>query len=375
MSKEAPVVKEPEAPTEETPMTVDSLRAKIDNNKELTREETDFFLKEAPDEPVEGYTKGLEEFGKEADSEEEKSEEAGSKEEKSEEKEITKDKTEEEKEDFFVKLEAALDEKDVKDADLSSFNKRERAYFHRMKREIKARQQAEVEKDQALFREQKLKAQIEHPPAPDMLEELKKRDPNDLLTNEEVVKMMEQRKEAEPKQPEAPKVDNRWMKYLQLSDKEARDTYPDDYDTVMSLTADIVDGNRDYLVQIAASIEAGENPAIKTYELIKADKEFEELLPIAETKILARKSKETPAKKEEPKVISPEEKEKEIKAKKAEDALESNKSKTKTTGNIASGGDKSEDDMSLEEYLNMSDSEFAKRPKKERDAILKKFGG
>ena len=284
--------------------------------------------------------------------------------------------------DPFLKIETELSKEPGKE-DLTTFSEREKAYFHQMRRDRKNRQEAEGERDGALFKLSKLEKQLAAQPkveapivpaADDPIELLKKKDPTDFLTVAEVTKIVEKLSapKPEPKKEEpkpAPKgQDPVQMRYLKMCDDEARSAHPEDYDAVMELTSEILNTNQKHLQAVAQSIEQGENPAIKSYELIKSDPEFAKLFPVAKTKVEARKKaaeKPEPKKEKTPEAVAKEEE-----AKKAEAALEKNKDKTKTTGHVGTGDDKPTDELSLEEVSKMSDKEFAKLPKKQRQKFL-----
>jgi len=290
-----------------------------------------------------------------------------------------KKKTEEEEsKDPLFRIERELQKPEGQE-NLAEFSDREKAYFYQMRRDRKNRQKAEEERDAALFREIQHKNKDEtkeEKTDEDPLAELKKKDPTDFLTVKEVVGILEKvtkpaaKKEAEPK---GAAIDPVRMKYLKLCDEEARVAHPEDYESVMELTEEIVNTNPTYLKEVAKSIAAGENPAIKTYELIKSDPEFSKLFPAAENKVKARKAGEKKSEK------SPEEIEKERKAQEAQDALEKNKDKTKTTGHAggeSGGADESGkiDGYSVQDIMSMSDLQFAKLPKKTRVKFLEQYG-
>lgn len=278
------------------------------------------------------------------------------------------------------KLEAELSKDEGKE-DLKDFSGREKAYFHSMRRDRKARQQAEADRDIAL---RKLALAPKAPEKPavdpdDPVEVLKKKDPTDFVSVADVLKIVESVK-TPAKKDEAPAaaggISAAGMKYLKLCDKEAADAHPEDYAEVMELTSDIIDINPAYLKEVERRTIAGENPAEVAYSLIKGDPEFSKLFPVAKTKVASRKVKKpdaaVPAK-------SAEDLEKERKAKETQDALEANKTKTKTSGH-ASGEGAGRDDsgkytdgklsFSSDELTKMSDLEYAKVPKKIRKAFM-----
>lgn len=263
---------------------------------------------------------------------------------------------------------------------LDNFSTREKAYFHQMRRDRKRRQQAEEDRDRALFDVAKLKRKDVPPAAAaeeDPLVELDKRDPADYMTVEDVKNLFKTVKSVkkETKETDEPTgTDPRAVRYLSMCDQEARVAHPDDYDAVMELMPEIVPSNPDYLIKIQEATQRGENPADVSYELIKKDPEFSKLIEGAKAKVNAIKAA---AKKKTDDVKADELKKN--KAQAAQDALEKNKDKTKTTGhadgegNAATETDKI-DGYSLIDIYKMSALEFAKLPPKTRKTFLEKYG-
>ena len=139
--------------------------------------------------------------------------------------------------------------------------------------------------------------------------------------------------------------------------------------------SDIVNSNPEYVKEIGRSLERGDNPALKAYELIKSDAEFSKLYPAAETRAKAKKPEKMPEEKKPEKTA--EELKKEQEAQKAQDALEKNKDKAKTTGHA--GGESKDEGSGVEGYtqediFNMSDIEFSHLPKATRTKILQQYG-
>lgn len=80
--------------------------------------------------------------------------------------------------------------------DLSAFSQREKAYFFQMRRDRKNRQKAQEERDEALFREMKLKAEIESRKAETKeVDPLEGRDDDDLITVKELREFRAKREE------------------------------------------------------------------------------------------------------------------------------------------------------------------------------------
>lgn len=337
---------------------------KLEKNEPLTPEEEKWFLTDEP--AAEGYKPPLE--GTKAVTVEPAKEEVKDAEEKAKEEPAVEKKEEPAKEDVFTRLERELQKPEGQEA-IGDWSAAEKAYFHQMKRDRKARQKAEAERDALLF--EKTKKKEEPKEEVDPLKDLNGRADDDFVSVADVKKILS-KKETPKEQPreEHQQVDPRMVKYLQMCDKEARDAHPDDYEAVMELTNEILNTNKNHLVEVAEAMKRGENPAEVSYRLIKNDPEFQKLYPVAETKVKARK----PIEKQEPPPKTPEAVKKETEAKKAEEAIERNKSKTKTTAHVASLDDKPSDELSMEDITKMTDSQFAKLPKKTREKYLRLYG-
>lgn len=394
-------------------ITVEAINAKLAKNERLTPEETKFVMSLPPDgtEPVPDDADKID-WGKAAnlDAETQTPEEKQAAEEKTAAEKQKKELIERAKkaglpetaaeEDIIKAEEKKREESDDPQLDierverelskpegqesLEGFTKREKAYFHQMRRDRRARQKAEEERDQALFNLAKAKREEpektkEGEAAEDPLAELAKKDPTDYLTVSEVSALLKKvlaaktsAKKEEKKEMAGP--DPARIKYLSMCDNEARSAHPEDYDAVIELSPEIISSNEKYLKEIAQAILDGENPAEKSYQLIKADPEFSKLFPAAEVKVKARKA----AKEKKPEKTK-EELEKERRVKEAQDALKKNQQKTKTTGNVSGEGGAAEDSdkiegISIEEIFRMSNLEFARLPKKTRQAFLEKYG-
>jgi len=370
-------------------MVVDEkvINEKVESGKtaELNKEEVEAVLR--GEGPVEGYQKPEDLStipGKVVDKpvEGEKLEEAKKEETKKEEPAKKAEETPA-GDDVLLRVETEL-AKSEGQVDLSKLSKSEQALYWQMKRDRKARQKAEEERDAALFREtQAKKTEVKPVVEEDPIEAaLKGRDPTDFLTVKEVTDLLKKvvavknTEDAKPAVEKKPAIDPLRMKMLTMFDNEARTAHSEDYDAVMELAGEILDVNAEYLDQVAEALANGENPAIKSYELIKGDPEFAKLFPIAETRIKARKAAKEPVKKDEAKKeeVKPaqtaEEVEKGKKAREAQERLEANQNKTKTTGHVDTAGDKGDNDLALEEIAKMTDREFARLPKKTREKYL-----
>jgi len=378
-------------------MDIKAIEAKLDKNETLTKEEEDFLLKqEAPPEGYQGAQPAAVEEKKEEETAEEKADrekvetdqkakdalvsraKAVNLPETATETEIqaaeNKKQDEEDEKDPILKIERLLQkpEDKVTEEDLKDFSKREKAYYHQMRRDRKAKQDAEAERDAARFENIKLKK--EQPPEKAKEEEkdpLEGKDPTDFITVADVQKIL-----AKGQKKEEVKIDSSILNtpvvqtFLKGCDIIAANEHKEDYEEVMELTEEIINTNPAYQKAVAEAFSKGENPALKIYELIKGDPEYSKLLPAAQTRVKARKAK----KPEEPKAKTPEELKKEKEAQEAQDKLEANKNKEKTSGH-AEGKDKIEgSDYTIEQITAMSDREFAKLPKKTREKYLEMYG-
>lgn len=384
-------------------MTVDKkvVEEKITAGKELSAEETTAVLQEesAPagyKEPIvisEETTVGTEDAPEESAEDKAKAATAAAdKKKKDDDAAAAKALAEDPMRVYMTKLETELAKPEGTE-NLEGWSAMEKAYFHQMKRDRKAKQQAETDRDTARFNETKLKKQLEDAKPAALAPAAKKapkdiikdKDPSDFLTVAEVREILAAY-EPDPNAPaakapasESKEPDPVFTRYLHLSDAEARAAHPEDYDAVMELSKEIIDVNSEYLNQVADAVKKAENPAEKMYALIKADPAFEKLFPVAKVKADAKKKAAQPARPaasvvpEKP-AKTAEEIAKENKALQEQKKLEQSTAKTKTTADVETSSDTPVDDMTLEQYLAMSDREFQKLPKKKRESLLQKFG-
>lgn len=295
----------------------------------------------------------------------------------------------EEKKDFFERLEIEMDKPEGKE-DVSDFTPREKAYFYRMRRDRKLRQQAEEDRDKALFRETKLKevsTKKQEQEDDDPLKVLEGKEDDDFLTAGEVKKILEKGKKAKKDEEKQPDPDDAsktmQIRYLQMCEKEAvaeiKEKGDKDFYAVMELAEDLVTNDAQALKEIADRTKKGENPALVMYEVIKSNKDFEVLYPAAELRAKARaqkaEKKDTPVAPSSAPALTPEDKAKEEKAKQAEKALEENSKQTKTTAHASSREGKPASELTIDEISRMSDLEFARLPRQTRERYLRLYGG
>lgn len=369
-------------PTAETKVEEKPKKQEPTTIKDMTKEERHEAMKSMP--PPEGYVKGPVDIKEpEPEKAEPKKEEAKSAEAKKPEEKKQEEKPEER--DVFLRLETELNKPEGKE-DLSDFSPREKAYFYQMRRDRKNRQKAERDRDQALFnlsKTQKEASQKKEDPVEE--DPFKDRDPNDFLTVEEARKLLtkkpEKKQEEKKEEPET-RGNDLQLRYLKMCEKEAKEQH-EDFEAVVELTGELLDGNSEGLAELKDRVEAGENPALVMYEIIKNHRDFETLYPAAETRVKARiaakakpqeKAKEEKPPVSEPKQPDPDQVRKEQEASRAQEKLEKNSERPKTTAHAPSREGKPTGEMTIEEYTSMSDLEFAKLPKAVREKALKKYG-
>jgi hypothetical protein len=364
-----------ETKTEEKKQTESKETVKVED---MSPEETQKMMEEMPP-PSDYANNAIEEAEtkpEEKEAEEEKKEKTPQKGEKPAKEEKPK---EEGKRDFFERLEQEMAKPEGKE-DLNDFSTREKAYFHQMRRDRKLRQKAEADRDKLLFEKSKQEIKPKEEKTKDPLDG---RDEDEYLTVKEARELMQSKIMDDGKKGDSDKrASNEGtpqnLHYLQLCEKECRAKHPEDFDAVMELADELVTTNSDHLQKISERTKMGENPAEVMYELIKEDKEFENLFPAAqvraEQKAKARADKKAPKeqKKEEQTPTAP--KKAEVDTTQAEKKLEENSQQSKTTAHVSSQETKPTDELTLEEIGKMSDLEFAKLPRHVRQRYLKKYG-
>lgn len=369
--------------------TLEAVNEKLAKGESLSPEESKFVMSLPPDEQNQNQPPEEEE---EIDWENaEDADEPKAKEEKKapEQKEKAPEKKEEKppvKAEDKGKLSVDMDklEKDLAkpegQEDLSQYNDREKAYFHQMRRDRKSRQKAEEERDAAKFELAKTKrqdpaAKVDPKPDDDPVEKLKKKSKTDFLTVGEVLEVFEKTSKPKGQEPDPQTLqaaENVKLSYLRMCENEARRNH-EDFDLVMEAHDEIIKEHPEYLTQISQSIAKGENPAEKTYELVKNDPEFAKILPAVEVRYNAkRSSKEKPAQK------TAEELAKEADAKKATEALAANAGKTKTTAHVSGSSPDSSaetfDGYTVDQIFRMDPHQFRTLKKETRAKFMAKYG-
>lgn len=296
------------------------------------------------------------------------------------------------KRDFFERLETEIAKPKGKE-NLSDFTPREKAYFAQMRRDRDRRQKAEADRDAGIFRENKLKQEIDDlkKPQPEEKDPFEGKTDDDYMTVADVRKMMKTQEakaketpKSEPAQEAPPQISQKDLNYLKMCAEKSKQEH-EDFDLVMELSGELIDGQAEQLIELKERVGKGESPSEAMYEIIKNHPDFEVLLPAAEVRLKARqpkKAEEPPKKAKEPPAEeppkapekTPEELEKEAKAKAAEDALKNNKNKQRTTAHVGSREGTAPEDLTLEQIAQMPDAEFARLPRKVRDRYLKTLG-
>ena len=342
--------------------------------RHLTPEEETQMMEEVP--PPEGYAKGPVLVP-----EEKKEEEKSGVQDTEKKEEITKEVKADEKAEPVLdqdKVDKELAKPEGK-ADLTGLNYREKLYFSEMYRERKKRQAAEAERDKALFRESKLKQEIQAKPkeeTPDPLDILKDRDGADFLTVDEVRKILTTQKAVVQKEPEAKEEKGAegpsplGVRYLKMCEKESQ-TLHSDFDAVMELTPECLENNSEALRELSVRVQDnGESPSEVMYDLIKNHADFDKLYPAADAKWKEKSmlGVEKPAEKPDHEVKKEEE------AKAVEAKLQENQERSKTTAHVASREAKPAGELTMEEISQMKDSDFARLPRQVRQRYLKTYG-
>lgn len=265
--------------------------------------------------------------------------------------------------DLRKKLEAELD-KPYGEEDLSDYSSRERALFFEMRRERRKRQETQEELDLFKFRDLKKKAET----LDDSKEEKDstKQEPDDLFSGrdeEEFLTVGDVKKilAKQSKDPISKDVTPEVKKHLQglheqnmkLLQKtwflEGQQKHPSDFMDVLDLASDLLDGDKKAEEEIQETAKRGGNPALTTYNLVKAHPKFKE--------------KANP---KEEVVESDDDQGRDITEQRAK-KIEANSKKPRTTG---AGGGSPSSEYSLEELVNMSDEDFSKISPEKRKKLL-----
>ncbi len=285
------------------------------------------------------------------------------------------------KDDHMARLQAELAKPDGQE-NLKGWTTAETAYFWEMKRERKRAQEAQAEADvlkrEKLQRQQADKKAKDEAAAKEVTDVLKDKDPEDTVKVKDIQKILEGQKktakdtDAAPARPHIPKalIESK----LRSDDKIAREEIGEDYDVTVECADEIISNNPAYLEQMQNALLKGENTARLAYTLIKSDPEYAKVLPIAQARLTAAGlGKKTSEGKK-----TPGEKEPDTEALAAQQALEDNGKKSKTSAHTTSEEAtpaKTYGGHTADQLMNMSDREFSRVEKKYRDAFLKDMSG
>lgn len=279
-------------------------------------------------------------------------------------------------EDHMARLQRELDKPEGQE-NLKDRTPSERAYFFEMRRERKRAQKAEADAD--VLRREKLqrdKKDKDEAATKEIDDVLKDKDPEDSVKVKDIQKLMTAQKKQTPKDTDAPKniIDPVLVNaLLNAHDREARAELGEDYDVTLECADDIIANNPDYLEKVSRALRTGENSAKVIYSLIKSDPEYAKALPAAKARIAAKGGKVSDGK--TPKAP---EKDADAEALAAQQALENNGKKLKTSAHTASeeaAPSKAYGNHTFDQLFNMSDRDFAKVEKKHRDAFMKDLSG
>jgi len=299
------------------------------------------------------------------------------------------------------KIEKEMDKPEGQE-DLEGFSEREKGLFWEMRAERKKRQAAQEETDGLKFqRIKEKKAAEEAAKAAEAdgegkaeLEKLLEGEDDDFVSKADLKKVLESISKKPAKKAddtaEAAAAYSARKEFVTISERGARDIVEQrrikgdnapDYDKVMELAEDIVEGNKEYLEQVEAAYKAGKNPALITYDLVIKDRRFSTLYKGTDVK--KEEKKETTLAERAKKVgLSETATEEEIIKKegalKKNDKINKNKEKPDTSGSHGGGSGTAYKDSEGKEYdivslSQMSTSDFRKVPKDVRDKFLKNF--
>jgi len=272
------------------------------------------------------------------------------------------------------KLIKADAEKPLDEINIDDYSQRERALFFELKEERQKRQASQREADTLKFNRAKEEArrqiEAEKKAAAEREEAEKETDPfegvedDDLLTAGQLKKLLAGKKKTDTSESKMDPAIERSNK-LQMENwiLKAQTKLPDvDLQTVTQIADEVLmrNGVRDEAAaaEIDEVVAKGGNPLIATYNYLKAHPKHSKLLE----ERLENKFREE---KGFPKL----EKDEEARTNKERaERIEANKKKPVTTG--SGGGVAASGEYTVQEILDMSDSEYAKLPKSQRDKIL-----
>lgn len=255
-----------------------------------------------------------------------------------------------EKGDLEKRLEKEL-EKPYGEEDLSDYTPRERAFFYEMRRERRKRQEKQEEFD--LFRFKHLQERAKEP-APEKEPEAKKepkkdpfegKDEDEFLTVGDVKKILNenQPKPGTKNEEKLVQVNQNLMMRNWFLEGQMRH---DDFLDVVNSAPEVLEGDKDAAQEIMETARRGGNPALTTYNLVKASSKYKGEKPEAERDVHQDRAKR----------------------------IETNAKKPRTTGGSGSGSVPA-GEYTYEELVSMSDDDFTRISPDKREKLLKKFEG
>lgn len=296
-----------------------------------------------------------------------KSEEEAEAKKKADEAEAAKAKKTADEESFHAKVERTLALED-KDINLEGYSDKEKGLFWELRKERKARQQAEADRDAERFERIK-KEKLAEAEAKKKADEKPEEGDDEFLTKGEIKK----REKAEREARDAELSARARAVVIQTSNitahgivenRRAKGEDLPDYEKVMELGAVIIEGNEDYAKKIKEVWTKGGNAALACYDIIRKDPRFKSLYnPEAPVVKKEEKAPDKPA----------DEKTKEA-GKENLKKIEENEKKPPTSGAHGGGGEGDYGDYTADQLIKMSMSEFKKVPRKIREKFLKDNG-
>ena len=244
-------------------------------------------------------------------------------------------------------LEAEL-EKVPGTEDLTKFNQKELALFHRMRKEQRRNQRLQGENDLLKFRElQRLANKEEKPEEPakkesteevdDFQKELDALQDDDILTAGQAKKMMaafkkDQAKAKPAEQDQKPAVTPQTARIFNVEARQFLQSKGiNDFDEVVVYASALLDGDKDAEEEVKAAVRQNGNPSLAAYYLVKAHPKWPEI------------EKQLKGEKDEPA--------KDLRAEK----IKENEKKPVTTGGAGGSGGE-ETDLTLRDVTNQWES-------------------
>ena len=246
------------------------------------------------------------------------------------------------------------------------YSNREKAYFQEVLAERKARQKAELDLETYKFHQVKKQELEKANPVKEKIEEPINIEDDGFVTGADLKKIVQglRDKPVQDQQQVQPQQVANLKPYLKVCEKAVREKF-EDTDEVLELYSKIISDNPVYLKRIGDAMNAGDNAVEVTYNIIKNDPSFDDLIDEAKATVARRNPK--------PKTPATEKTSQEFEQK--EKRVKQNLEKPKTTGNFSGGSETgNEDEITAQDLMNMSDAQFAKIPKAKRTKLLQQFG-